>query len=349
MTEPMRVTCPGCSTRLKLPAGSVGKTVRCPKCARTLRIMSRVPAPVPGDTDLGVLEADDQTPPPPASGPDREAALAGRVLGGYRLRSVLGRGGKGLVFEAEAVADGRPAAVKVMAPKLLADPEEVERFRREAEVLSRLDHPNLVRMFEVGRQEGVTFLAMELVPGRSAMAELEARGRLPPREATRIVRLAACGLSAAHSQRIVHRDVKPGNILLAGSGAVKVADFGLVKINDGTVPDLTKPGTLVGTPYYMSPEQAQGEPLDGRSDVYSLGVTYYRLLTDRLPFDDDDAVKVVYQQVTDPHPDPRKFVPGLPEPCVRIIDTAMAKSPDDRYQSAEEMVVALQEAGRVLR
>ena len=278
-------------------------------------------------------------------------SFVGRVLGQYKIVKRLGRGAKGIVYEAEDTLLGRNVAVKVLAPEVMAGGgTAVQRFLLEARAASRLDHPNCVTVFNIGKQDEIVFFSMPLIKGGSALDAIEgAGGPLTALEATRIVKLAARGLHAAHQIGIVHRDIKPGNIMLGENGEVRVADFGMAKVTDNLIAGLTEPGRWLGTPHYMSPEQCQGARIDHRADVYSLGATYYCLLAGRPPFSDINPMAVVYKQVSDTHPDPRTINPDIPGICVRIIDKAMAKQPDFRYQSAEDMAKALELVEESLR
>ena len=204
----------------------------------------------------------------------------GKRLGKYLLKTKLGQGGMGTVYLAIDTRLKRNVALKVLPKEMAADEAAVKRFLREARVAARLNHPNVVAVYDVDRQRGFCFLVMELVDGRTA-SELLREGPLSWTEATRLVADACRGLVAAHEAGLVHRDIKPSNIMRTNDGLVKLADFGLAKVMDDPGPaknPLTQSGTILGTPHYMSPEQCRGEPVDARSDLYSLGATYYTLL-----------------------------------------------------------------------
>ncbi|WP_152052704.1 transporter substrate-binding protein [Tautonia marina] len=262
----------------------------------------------------------------------------GTMLGNHRIVGVLGRGGMGVVYDAEDTQLGRPTALKLLPEGLATDPVAAERFLQEARSAARLHHPNVVAIFEVGRHDGKPFLVMEQVNGRSLAEAMEA-GPMPWREATALVAQACLGLEAAHRAGLIHRDIKPANLLLNRDGAVKITDFGLAKLSDELgAHQLTRTGRVVGTPAYMSPEQCQSEPIDARTDLYSLGATYYGLLTGQGPYaDSTSAPKVMFAHCYKPAPDPREVVPDLPEGCSAIIARAMAKQPGDRYADAEAM------------
>jgi serine/threonine protein kinase/DNA-directed RNA polymerase subunit RPC12/RpoP len=332
---------------------AVGSSTAIPSASASSSNSIPVVTPVTTASAPGLAPA---RPRPPAGSAGRLAAakppeealskktdmFVGRQLGQYKIIARLGRGAKGIVYEAEDTLLGRRVAVKVLAPEVMAGgPTAVQRFLLEARAASKLDHPNCVGVYNIGKEDNTVFFSMPMIKGLSALDTLDKNGAFSPADATRVVRLAATGLHAAHGLGIIHRDVKPGNIMLGDNGEVKVADFGMAKVTDNAIAGLTEPGRWLGTPHYMSPEQCQGLGVDARSDVYSLGATYYCLLAGRPPFSDINPMAVVYKQVTDTHPDPRTVNPKIPGICVRIIDKAMSKNPEFRYQSAAEMAAAL--------
>ena len=288
-------------------------------------------------------------PPPSASGPDPRV---GTAVGKYRLVRVLGRGGMGVVYEAEDTALGRKVAFKLLPGDESGDPDAPARFLREAKAAARLNHPNAVRVYDVDRHEGGYYLAMELVPGGSLQDRIKAGGRLRWDEAAAAVADVCRALSAAHAAGIVHRDIKPTNILVAAPvgdprlTGVKLADFGLAKFGSGqATASLTGTGMVVGTPAYMSPEQCQAEPLDARSDIYSLGMTLYALLTGEPPFAGDRGpMQQMFAHCTQPTPDPRRLAPDIPATVVAVVHKATQKNPADRYQEAGAMLLALETA-----
>jgi serine/threonine protein kinase len=291
---------------------------------------------------------------PPAQSPDaglgRPDPFIGRKLGPYRLVNRLGRGSNGLVYIGEDTLLARQVAVKILSPDIMdADKVAIERFIREARAAASIEHPNVVGIFGIGQESGVIYIAMQIVVGGSAAARVGPDGTFDALEATRVVKLAARGLAAAHARGIIHRDVKPGNILIGDNGEVKVADFGMAKFLGNLLGTLTDKGATLGTPHYMSPEQCMGKALDGRADVYSLGATYFKMLTGRTPYPDDAAAAVFYKQIQEPHPDPASIKPDVPFLCTRVIDRAMEKHPDDRFQSAAEMASALEAVEESLR
>lgn len=280
------------------------------------------------------------------SGTWRDAAdvgyWVGRRLGKYEVISVLGSGGMGVVYKGHDSLIERDVAIKVLPHELSENATILRRFLSEARAAGRLNHPNAVGVYEVARDEQTDYLVMEFVPGGSVAEQLMKRGVLPIAEATRIVAEACKGLSAAHAVALVHRDIKPANLLLAHDGSVKIADFGLAKGTMSKSEQVTRAGTVVGTPYFMSPEQCEGKDLDHRSDLYSLGATYYSLLTGVNPYASGGSVmQVMYGHCQGPILDPRELNAAVPAACAAIIARAMAKRPEDRYSSAMELLTDL--------
>lgn len=266
-----------------------------------------------------------------------------RKLGKYLLQSRLGQGGMGIVYLATDTRLRRDVAIKVLPKAMASNADAVKRFFREARVAARLNHPNVVAVHDVDQQRGLCFLVMELVKGKTA-AELIAEECLPWPEATQLIADACRGLVAAHAAGLVHRDIKPSNIMRTNDGLVKLADFGLAKAADDSLTakeSVTKSGMILGTPHYMSPEQCRGEPTDARSDLYSLGATYFTLLTRQPPYPDSQPMQIMFAHCSKPIPDPRSMRADLPVECAEIVLKAMAKSRADRFSSAKEMLAAL--------
>jgi serine/threonine-protein kinase len=261
----------------------------------------------------------------------------------YEVHSRIGRGGMADVFLARDRLLDRPVAVKVLFPEYATDPSFVERFRREAQSAANLNHPNVVGVYDWGRQGGTYFIVMEYVNGRTLADLLRADGPLGAQRAAEIAADVASALGFAHRSGVVHRDVKPANILIATSGAVKVADFGIARaLNSATEQDLTQAGAVMGTATYFSPEQAQGATPDPRSDLYSLGIVMYEMLAGRPPFTGDNPVAIAYRQVHD-QPRPLSQVqPNVPRPYEAITTKLLAKNPADRYPSADDLRADLQ-------
>lgn len=271
--------------------------------------------------------------------------MTGTLLGErYRLDHLIGRGGMAAVWSATDTVLGRPVAVKRLHSGMLADAEHAERFRREAMLVARLSHPNLVHLLDRGEDAEGPYLVMELVEGDNLKTLVRREGALDPDEAARIIAQVGRALAYAHAQGVVHRDIKGQNVLITPHGDVKLADFGIARLlePDGE-PGLTRTDMLMGSADYLSPEQADGRPIDARTDVYSLGVLLYECLTGSLPFRGEGFVAVAMKHCTEPLPDPRRVAPGVPDWLAACAMTAAAKDPADRFAGAGEMVDALEE------
>ncbi|HSR23866.1 MAG TPA: Stk1 family PASTA domain-containing Ser/Thr kinase, partial [Candidatus Eisenbacteria bacterium] len=275
--------------------------------------------------------------------------LVGRVLDGrYHVESRLARGGMATVYEAVDTRLDRPVALKVMHPTLAEDEDFVSRFIREAKSAARLSHPNVVAVFDQGTDGGHVFLAMELVSGRTLRDLMRERGRLTPRQALEILESVLAGLGAAHHAGIVHRDVKPENVLLADDGRVKVGDFGLARAVTGPSSHSSTTGVLIGTVAYLSPEQVERGVADPRSDIYASGILLYEMLTGSKPFDGETAIQVAYQHVHDDVPPPSHLVPGLAPELDALVARATSRDPDGRPADARRFLTEVAEVRRGL-
>ncbi|KAA5541565.1 transporter substrate-binding protein [Roseiconus nitratireducens] len=277
---------------------------------------------------------------PPRSDPE---SWVGRRIGKYQITDLLGVGGMGVVLKGYDATIERNVAIKVLPEELSANPQSLNRFLAEAKSAGKLNHPNTVTIYEIAQDGGNHFLVMEVVAGGSTEDHLEKSGAYSVGEATQIVIDSCRGLAAAHKLGLVHRDIKPGNLLLTETGTVKVADFGLAKRAQTQTLQLTQQGQIVGTPYFMSPEQCESRDVDARSDIYSLGATYYALLTGKSPYQDSGSVvQVMFAHCNSTPPDPREIRKHIPAACCQIIERAMAAKPEDRYQSMDEMAEDLE-------
>jgi serine/threonine protein kinase len=266
-------------------------------------------------------------PPQPPKTAEQAQDWVGRSLGKYRVTGVLGQGGMGVVLKARDPIIERAVAVKVLAGHLASDATALARFLAEARAAGKLNHPNVIAIYEILQEGPAYYLVLEYAPGGSLGDRVVGQEPLGAPEATQVLIDACKGVGAAHAAGLIHRDIKPANFMRAADGSIKVADFGLAKAATETDRRLTQTGMVMGTPFFMSPEQCAAKPLDHRSDLYSLGATYYNLLTGRHPYDETaSAAQLLYLHCHGPIPDPRSVNPALPEACSRIIARAMAVS-----------------------
>jgi serine/threonine protein kinase/Leucine-rich repeat (LRR) protein len=352
------VVCPSCRTELRLKgAAPAGVThAPCPKCGTPVPLTPPGQAPHPthpgSDTDASVA---DRTQRGSAGGlgsfpflaPAQRPDEIGR-LGPYRVLGELGRGGMGVVFRAEDPALRRQVALKVMLPQFAADPGDRARFVREARAQAAVEHEHVAAIYQVGEDRGVAFLAMPLLRGQSLADALRANPRVPVGEAVRLAREVAAGLAAAHERGLVHRDVKPGNIWLEGKGRrVKILDFGLARPSGGDPSpseagaEVTVRGAVIGTPAYMSPEQARGEGVDGRSDLFSVGAVLYQLLTGRQPFRAASTTGVLIAVATEHPVPPSAHNPSVPGALDALVMSLLGKDPRSRPDTADVVAEAL--------
>ncbi len=297
-----------------------------------------------------------ENPPGPQAGPKRgklpprkrDLERVGTEIGGYKILEFLGRGGMGTVFRALQVSLQREVALKILRRERTRDPAFVEGFVREARAAARFNHPNVVHVYDVGNEGDVYFYSMELMDRGSLEEELAERGKLPWQEALDVIRQAARGLRYAEEMGVVHRDIKPDNLMRNSQGAVKIADLGLAATagEAGEAEEGGKKKKIFGTPHFISPEQARGEPVDGRSDIYSLGCTFYRLVTGRTPFQGESVREILKKHFTE-DPEPASQVePSVPDAVSRVIQKMMAKDPAERYQTAQELLADLDRLSR---
>ncbi|MFC1403322.1 MULTISPECIES: protein kinase domain-containing protein [Streptacidiphilus] len=277
-----------------------------------------------------------------------QSGAAGRTVGHgrYLLRELLGQGGMATVHLADDTVLDRPVAVKSMLGNMSAEPSFRERFRREAQAVARLNHPNIVSVFDSGEdvnEDGVhaPFIVMEYIEGGSLSSvlrdDIATHGAMPTDKALKITGDVLAALGASHEQGLVHRDIKPANVMLTRRNTVKVMDFGIARAMQSGVTSMTQTGMVVGTPQYLSPEQALGKAVDARSDLYSVGCLLFELLTGRLPFESDTALGMAYQHVQDTPPAPSSFNAAVTPAVDALVARALRKDPGHRFQSADEM------------
>ncbi len=340
-------TCPGLKALSQLALSQLPEPARkalmthlaqCSGCTDTLRQL-RCTAPADMPTLITNPETASRAAPP--LGND-----IGQV-GPYRLLQILGTGGMGVVYQAEDRQLRRLVALKVMKPEFGQAEKPRQRFLREARAMGILEHDNIVRIYQVGEEQGRPYLAMQLLQGETLCDRLGREGRLRAREVARIGREIASGLAAAHQQGVIHRDIKPANIWLEqNTGRVKILDFGLARSADDT--PLTQTGTVVGTPEYMSPEQTQGKPIDQRTDLFSLGSVLYHLCAGRSPFFARETMAILMAVISQTPTSLTLCNRDLPEPLVVLIERLMAKNPDDRPSTAAEVAAQFQEIEQAL-
>lgn len=259
-------------------------------------------------------------------------------IGRYEVKSELGRGGMATVYRAFDPSFDREVAIKVLPREMMHDPQFRSRFEREIKMIAQLEHPSIVPVYDVGDMEGQPYFVMRFMNGGS-LSDLIERGSIPIDETAKIVEKIAQGLAYAHRKNIIHRDLKPDNILFDENGEPFISDFGVAKLSESSS-NLTGSG-VIGTPAYMSPEQAQGSEIDQRSDVYGLGVIVYQMLSGHQPYSADTPMGVVVKHITEPVPEILKILPNLPEEADAIIKTAMAKDKTQRYPNTIELAKAL--------
>jgi len=259
----------------------------------------------------------------------------GMTLGAYRIISQIGKGGMATVYKAYQASMDRYVALKVLPQYHSKDPSFTQRFIQEARTIARLEHKNILPVYDYGEEDGVAYMAMRYLDG-GTLQDILSLGRLPLNETLEILRQICAGLDYAHRQGVVHRDVKPANVMVDGEGGVYLTDFGLAKVLEGSS-DLTVSGVVMGTPLYMAPEQSVGNQVDGRADIYATGVILYEMVTGQPPFQAETPMAIVLAHLHEPLPLPKDINPDVPDEVQRVILKALAKDPDDRYQTAREM------------
>ncbi|MBL7175340.1 MAG: serine/threonine protein kinase [Desulfobacteraceae bacterium] len=310
-------------------------------------ISSETSGPIAERVRQSPIQSQSAALPPDESGTIIDEEESGPTLGRYEIIEEIGRGAMGMVYKAKDPKLNRVTAIKTISFAEDFDPDEIkevkESFLLEAETVAKLSHPNIVAIYDVGEEFDLLYIAMEYLGDRNLEPFCKKENLLPIRRTIDIVAQIADALSYAHKNGIVHRDIKPANIMLLSDNKVKVTDFGIARSMAST---RTKTGIVKGTPLYMSPEQISGTKVDGRSDIFSLGIIFYKLLTGELPFTANDFTSLIYKITTEKHESPRKYNPKVFSACEQIIDKSLGKEPDLRYQSAEAMVEHLHVVSR---
>jgi len=266
--------------------------------------------------------------------------MTGTEIGNYRIQDKIGEGGMGTVYRGVEISLDRPVAIKVLNADLARNPEIVERFRSEARAQANLNHTNVATLYTFLLQDGNAMMVMEYLEGETFQQMVDRRGPIDSVEAVPLFKQALLGIGAAHRMGIIHRDIKPGNLMLCKSGIVKVMDFGIARVTSER--RLTRTGVQVGTVFYMSPEQVKGGRVDIRSDIYSLGVTLYEMLTAHVPFAGDSDFQILAGHLFTPPPLPTHFYPNIPKGIEKVVLKGLEKNPDHRFQTVEEFGAALE-------
>jgi serine/threonine protein kinase len=357
--------CPHCGVTLRVDESRAGRSGPCPACSRVVRAPAHDGSSPANSSGKAGSASGQQTLSPRAGEKDTASPIPDSLqlapssdypflaapqeqdelgrLGPYRVLKVLGTGAMGVVFQAEDPHLQRLVALKVVRPDLAASADFQRRFLREARLAASLEHEHIITVYQVGEDRGVSYLAMQLLRGRTLEDRLGRSGsRLALPEVLRIGREIAEGLAAAHAQGLVHRDIKPANIWLEETrGRVRIVDFGLAR---GSEPDaqFTQPGAVIGTPMYMAPEQASGAAVDARCDLFSLWAVLYRAATGKSPFGDQNTMAILTALATRTPTAPHRIVPSLPRMFSSLVMRLLAKDPGDRLQSAQEVVAAIE-------
>lgn len=268
--------------------------------------------------------------------------LIGKTINGYEVQNVIGQGGMATVYAARQQSMNRTIALKVLPRQFITDDTYLQRFEREVRIVSQLEHRNIVPVYDYGEWEGLPYIAMRYLP-EGSIDRLLRQGPLPIERILSIVLQIAPALDYAHSKEVLHRDLKPSNVLLDEADGAFLTDFGIARLASDVASSITTQG-VVGTPSYMSPEQAQGRPMDGRSDVYAMGVMLFEMATGRRPFESDTPYSIAVMQVTEQPPMPRSIHPGITPAVEHVILKALRKNPNERYQTAQELANALKQA-----
>lgn len=275
----------------------------------------------------------------------KEIDLSGETVGNYKIINQLGRGGMAVVYKAHESSLNRIVALKVLSSQLSMDTEYIKRFQREARAAAQLNHPNIVQIYAIGEEQGIHYFAMEYIKGKSLADVSREMGKMSPQKAIPIIKQVAEALGEAHKAGLVHRDIKPGNIMIDAMGRAKVTDFGIAYVSREQT-RLTQEGSIIGTPEYLSPEQCEGKEVDGRSDIYSLGVLFYELLTGTPPYEADTPVSMLMNIVKGNFLPIAEANPAVPASVRQIVEKMMQTEKDERYANVNELLKALAEVER---
>ncbi len=270
----------------------------------------------------------------------KEQDLTGENLSNYKIMDPLGKGGMATVYKAHELSLNRMVALKVLSPRLSEDTEFIKRFQREAQAAAKLNHPNIVQIYAIGEEKSIHYFAMEYIKGKTLAQIKKEEGTLPAARAIPIIKEVAEALGEAHKVGLVHRDIKPSNIMMDASGRAKVTDFGIAFVAEAKT-KLTREGSIIGTPEYLSPEQCEGKPLDGRSDIYSLGVTLYEILTGKTPYEADTPVSMMMKIVQGNFLPINEVNPNVPLPVQKVVEKMMQTDTQKRYANVDELIKSL--------
>ena len=271
------------------------------------------------------------------SSSQKQDVLVDKVLGGCRLIKKIGQGGMGVVYLAHHLALNKNVAVKILPPSFATEEERVKRFIREARSAAQLEHSNIIQIYNIAKHDDFYFIVMQYADGESLAHTIKQQGKIKILDALEIIKKVAAALSVAHRKGIIHRDIKPENIMINSNGEVKLMDFGLARVLN-MASNLSHTGDILGTPYYLSPEQAQGHKVDGRADIYSLGVTLYYMLSGKKPFEGDTTLSIILKHINEKPPLISQTNPETPECVSHAINKMLEKDPARRYQSIDELV-----------
>ncbi len=336
MNKRLEINCP-CGEILVRDPGDDRLELECPTCARINVLPEALSDRKGNQIEIDLAKGDTTALSEPIAGVIRE----GTLIGPYRIERLVGEGGMGKVFIATDLNLQRRVAIKILSGDLRGKSDFVARFRREARSVARLNHPNIVQIYFTGTHDEIPYYAMEFVDGENLEILLKREGKIDPDVAVDQMIQAAQGLAAAAAEGVIHRDVKPSNMVVEKSGIIKITDFGLAKLASSQSA-LTMTGTIVGTPWYMSPEQGEGRDIDFRADIYSLGASFYHLLVGMPPFDAKSPVSIILKHINENLDSPDSRNRKIPSGLAAVIRKMMAKSPDNRYGSYKELISDLE-------